>query len=118
MDEDLAAWGKVVILETKGRRSGEPRRAAVGYVADADGSLLVAAGGPDTHWALNLGADARCIVEREGVRTACRAEALDGPRRQAAVAALILKYGTPAERLGLGPAFRLAPVEPTSGSTT
>jgi len=32
---------------------------------------------------------------------------LDGAARNAAIGALILKYGTPAERLGRGPAFRL-----------
>jgi hypothetical protein len=35
------------------------------------------------------------------------AEPLDGAARNAAIASLILKYGTPAERLGRGPAFRL-----------
>ena len=113
MEEDLAAWGKVIVLETAGRRSGRPRRAAVGFVAEPEGSLLVAASQPGTHWALNLDADSGCIVEREGVRTPHRAEPLDEQARKAAVTALILKYGTPAERLGGGPAFRLVPT-PTS----
>jgi deazaflavin-dependent oxidoreductase (nitroreductase family) len=111
MDDDLAAWGKVVILETVGRRSGRPHRVAVGFAAGPDGSLLVAASQPETHWALNLAADVRCVVEREGMRQQCRAERLDEPKRQAVVAALILKYGTPAERLGEGPAFRLVPID-------
>jgi deazaflavin-dependent oxidoreductase (nitroreductase family) len=112
MDEDLAAWGKVVILETRGRRSGLPRRAAVGFVADQDGRLFIAASTPDTHWALNLLASPECVVVREGVPRRYLAEALDEPARQAAVTALILRYGTPAERLGAGPAFRLVPLEP------
>jgi deazaflavin-dependent oxidoreductase (nitroreductase family) len=111
MDADLAAWGKVIVLETRGRRSGRPRRAAVGFEVDAAGSLLVAAAAPDTHWAQNLAASPECIVEREGVRRPFRADSLDEPARQAAVTALILKYGTPAERLGGGPAFRLVPLE-------
>lgn len=41
-----------------------------------------------------------------------RAERLRGDAANRAVVALILKYGTPAERLGRGPAFRLRPVEP------
>ena len=117
MDDDLAAWGKVVILETVGRRSGRRRRAAVGFVAEPAGSLLVAASEPETRWALNLAATPDCIVEREGVRYANRAERLDERARQAAVAALILKYGTPAERLGGGPAFRLVPTAPDPGLT-
>jgi deazaflavin-dependent oxidoreductase (nitroreductase family) len=115
MDDDLAAWGKVLILETVGRRSGRSRRAAVGFVAEPAGSLLVAANQPLTHWALNLAASPECIVEREGLRRAHRAERLDERARQAAVAALILKYGTPAERLGGGPAFRLVPAAPDPG---
>lgn len=110
MDEDLAAWGTVVMLETVGRHSGRPRRAAVGFVAEPEGSLLVAASQPETQWALNLTVDPGCVVEREGIRTPHRAELLDELARQAAVTALILKYGTPAERLGGGPAFRLVAV--------
>jgi deazaflavin-dependent oxidoreductase (nitroreductase family) len=114
MDEDLAAWGKVVVLETIGRHSGRRRRAPVGFVTEPDGSLVVAASRPETQWAKNLLADGRCIVEREGARLACRAQPLDEPEREAAITALILKYGTPAERLGTGPAFRLARTEPVA----
>lgn len=117
MDDDLAAWGKVIVLETVGRRTGRPRRATVGFVTDADGSLLVAASTPETQWALNLREDARCFVEREGARLACGAEPLGEPERVAAVAALILKYGTPAERLGMGPAFRLVRTDPAELDT-
>jgi deazaflavin-dependent oxidoreductase (nitroreductase family) len=111
MDDDLAAWGKVVILETTGRDSGRPRRAALGFVVEPSGSLLVAANGPETHWALNLFAHPGCVVEREGVGTPHVAEPLEDSARQSAVTALILKYGTPAERLGWGPAFRLVPAD-------
>jgi hypothetical protein len=50
-------------------------------------------------------------VTREGHSLPYRAIALDGTERNAAIAALILTYGTPAERLGAGPAFRLVPLE-------
>jgi hypothetical protein len=71
--------------------------------------LLVAAGDSNADWARNLEMDARCVVtvgERTG---AYRAELLEGPGRNAAVAELILRYGTPSERLGAGPVFRLIP---------
>ena len=42
------------------------------------------------------------------MRRAYRAEEIDGPERARAITELILKYGTPAERLGAGPAFRAA----------
>ena len=53
--EQLAGWGVVAILETRGRVTGRPARAAVGFVEEPDGSLLVAAGEPDAR----LGAEPR-----------------------------------------------------------
>ena len=108
--EQLAAWGKVVLLETTGRTSGAPRRTAVGFVEEPDGSLLVAAGSEATHWAANLLTDPSCHGTIGDVRRAYRAEELDDPERARAIRELILRYGTPAERLGSGPAFRLRPV--------
>jgi deazaflavin-dependent oxidoreductase (nitroreductase family) len=107
--EELAAWGKVVLLETTGRRSGQPRRTALGFVEEPDGSLLVAAGSPASDWAANLLADPDCHGTIAGSRRAYRAEELGGAERARAITGLILRYGTPAERLGSGPAFRLRP---------
>jgi hypothetical protein len=76
-------------------------------VEDADGSLLVAAGDPDADWARNLEADPACTVT-VGERTwTAIAEPLERDEVARAVRELILRYGTPAERLGRGPAFRL-----------
>jgi len=110
--EQLAAWGVVARIETRGRTSGRPLAVSVGYVAEPDGSLLVAAGEPDADWARNLEADPRCRVTIEDRSTEMTAEPLDGPDGSRAVVSLILKYGTPAERLGRGLAFRLRPVSP------
>jgi deazaflavin-dependent oxidoreductase (nitroreductase family) len=107
--EQLAAWGKVARVETRGRITGEPAIAAVGYVEQPDGSLLVAAGSPDADWARNLEADPACSVTIEGATTEMRAEGLIGDEANRAIVELILKYGTPAERLGRGPSFRLRP---------
>ena len=107
LGEQLTGWGKVVRLQTRGRASGRAVAVAVGYVEEPDGSLLVAAGSPEADWARNLEADPAVRVTL-GERTwDAAAEALDGPAMQRAVRELILKYGTPAERLGRGPAFRL-----------
>jgi deazaflavin-dependent oxidoreductase (nitroreductase family) len=108
--EQLAAWGKVVMLEVTGRVTGTGIRTAVGFVDEPDGSLLVAAGSPDASWALNLLADPACHGTIGGARRAYRAEELDGAERARAITGLILKYGTPAESLGSGPAFRLRPI--------
>jgi len=108
--EQLAAWGKVAIIATRGRATGRRARAAVGYLDAPDGSIVVAAGSIDADWALNLEADPRCRVEIGERRLTADATPLDAAERNAAIAGLILRYGTPAERLGQGPVFRLVPV--------
>jgi hypothetical protein len=84
-------------------------RAAIGYVEEPDGSFLVAAGGPDTHWALNLFADPACVLTIAERRIAAIAEPLERADHGRAIRELVLKYGTPAETLGSGPSFRLRP---------
>lgn len=110
MAEQLVDWGKVIRLETRGRASGEPAHATVGYVEEPDGSLLVAAGDPEAHWALNLLAEPDAVVRLEDRCWPVSAELLDGPDRHRAIRELILRYGTPSEGLGRGPSFRLRPV--------
>src|SRR3990172_793768 len=66
--------------------------AAVGYVEVDDGSILVAAGGPASDWALNLAADPRCTVIIGATKRACIAEPLDGAGHARAVRDLILRY--------------------------
>lgn len=111
LGEQLAGWGTVVRLETRGRVSGQPLQVAVGYLDTADGSLLVAAGEPDAGWARNLETDPSCRAT-VGERTfEAVAEPLGGTQAAQAIVGLILKYGTSAERLGHGPVFRLRPVE-------
>jgi hypothetical protein len=87
--------------------SGSIARAAVGFLDEPDGSLLVAAGDPEAAWALNLLAEPRCRVTIGDRSAMAEAAELVGPDRARAIRELILKYGTPSERLGSGPAFRL-----------
>ena len=116
MVEQLAATGRVAILETRGRLTFRPIRTAIGFVREPDGSLLVAAGDVDADWAKNLLAVPGCAVRIGDERFVARAEPVYGQDRNRAIAALIVKYGTPAERLGGGAAFRLRPVDETQGS--
>lgn len=107
--EELADWGKVALVETTGRVSGVTVRTAVGFIDGDDGTLIIAAGSDSADWVLNLRWDpvARATIgERVGVYHAH--EVADAERAEA-VAQLILKYGTPAEKLGRGPVFRLVP---------
>jgi deazaflavin-dependent oxidoreductase (nitroreductase family) len=109
--EELADWGKVALLETIGRVTGNPVTAAVGFLEQPDGALVVAAGSDTSDWGANLRANPTCratIGERTGSFAAME---IDGPELAAAIASLILKYGTPAERLGRGPVFRLVPTD-------
>jgi len=107
--EDLAGWGVVAWVETRGRTSGHPVGVAVGFVQEPDGSILVAAGSPEADWARNLEREPACRVRIEGLTFEAVAEPLDPTQAAATVVSLILKYGTPAEGLGRGPAFRLRP---------
>ncbi|MGH9889059.1 MAG: nitroreductase family deazaflavin-dependent oxidoreductase [bacterium] len=105
--EQLAGWGKVMRLETRGRVTGRPLEVAVGYVEEPDGSLLVAAGSAAADWGRNLDADPRCRVQIGDEAWPAIAEPITGPDAHRAVRELILRYGTPAERLGSGPVVRL-----------
>ena len=109
MVEQLAATGRVAVLETRGRVTLRPIRTAIGFVREPDGSLLVAAGDPGADWAKNLHALPAGAVRSGADGWFARAEPRDGDDRARAIAGLIVKYGTPAERLGAGPAFRLRP---------
>lgn len=98
------------MLETIGRKSGRPVQSAVGFIEEYDGGILVAAGSDTADWVLNLRANPRSRATVGG-RTVeyDQAVELEGDGRSATLVALILKYGTPAERLGRGPVFRLRP---------
>ncbi len=74
---------------------------------EPDRNLLVAAGSEDTGWARNLLADPRCRVTLGEDTFNATAEPLEGEDFHRAIRDLILRYGTTAERLGHGPAFRL-----------
>lgn len=74
---------------------------------EPDGSLLVAAGSDDADWARNLFAEPRCRATLGGEAFEATAEPLEGAAFHGAIRDLILRYGTTAERLGHGPAFRL-----------
>jgi deazaflavin-dependent oxidoreductase (nitroreductase family) len=112
VDDDLVRSGRYARLEIRGRRTGELRAITVGYAEEPDGSLLIAAGASDADWARNLEATTDAVRVTIGDRLFLAvADVLDDddPRRGAAIRALILRYGTPAERLG-GSVFVLRPL--------
>ncbi len=107
MEDDLVAWGRVLRIETRGRVTGRIARAAVGFVERPGGTLAVAAGSPDADWGRNLLEDPACRVTIGDRSWAATARELHGVEHAAAIRDLILRYGTPAESLGAGPAFEL-----------
>ncbi|HEY3943254.1 MAG TPA: nitroreductase family deazaflavin-dependent oxidoreductase [Acidimicrobiales bacterium] len=59
----------VLLLTTKGRKSGVPRTTPVNYLPDGDHLVLIASnGGQDHHpaWYLNLVADPTATIQRRG----------------------------------------------------
>ena len=89
--------------------SGVDVPVAVGFIEEADGALVVAAGDPNADWARNLEADPTCTLTVGERSWDAVAEALGPAETATAIRDLILRYGTPAERLGRGPVFRLRP---------
>jgi deazaflavin-dependent oxidoreductase (nitroreductase family) len=110
VDDDLVRDGRYARLELRGARSGLPRPVTVGFVEWPDGTLVVAARG-DPAWSANLLDQPVAGVTIGGRTVTARAELLEpgDPRRAAAIRDLILRYGTPSERLGSGPVFLLVP---------
>ena len=104
---DLVRWGRAAQLESTGRRTGRTATAYLSFHEEADGSLLVAATTADAAWARNLLADPAATVTLREQSFPVVAEPLAGADFATAIRELILKGGTPAERLGHGPAFRL-----------
>ena len=109
MNADLVAHGRVMRIETRGRQSGEPRTATIGFVEAADGSFIVAAT-PGSHWGENLLVDPACRATVGDRTFEAVATPLEGADHAEAIRELILRYGTPSEGLGRGPSFRLVPV--------
>ena len=114
MEDDLVAWGRVARIETRGRVTGRMARATIGFVERAPGVVVVAASSPETHWGLNLQDDPACRVTIGDASWDAIARELEGAEHATAVRDLILRYGTPAESLGAGPAFELTPVTPAA----
>ncbi len=104
---DLVRWGRAIRLETIGRRTGRRAATVVSFHEEPDGSLLVAATTAAADWARNLEANPAATVTLRDQQHQVLAEQLVGPDFATAIRELILKGGTPAERLGHGPAFRL-----------
>lgn len=110
MGARMASSGRFVLIETVGRKSGRRHATPVGYERDEHGNLLVGAGSPGAHWAHNLLAEPTCRASIGGETLTYRAEHLADDARDAALRMIKGRYGPGmADRIGLGPVFRLVP---------
>jgi deazaflavin-dependent oxidoreductase (nitroreductase family) len=112
--DDLVRDGRVARLDLPADASGRTRSVAVGFVEQPDGTLLVAAGSAEAIWARALDAEPEVgvTIGERSFRASTVVLADDDPRRATAIRELILRYGTPSERLGRGPVFVLTPLAP------
>lgn len=77
--------GRVLLLTTKGRKTGKPRTVPVMYFDDGGSQVVIAsAGGSPTHpaWFRNLSHDPNVTVEMKGRQYQARAEVATGSERE------------------------------------
>lgn len=98
------AGGRLCVLETRGRRSGKVREAALDY-ADAPSGIWVAAGwARSTAWYLNLVSDPHVSVTLEGRRRDGIATTVADPvERLRAIRAILIASGFVARFYGYDP---------------
>jgi F420H(2)-dependent quinone reductase len=106
----MARSGRVGIIGTTGAKTGLPRRAPIGFVRRADGTLLVGNGSPQPRgWSSNLRANPACTFKVKGETRRYRARLLRPDERDAALAEFKAAMGSMVERATWSDMFELAP---------
>jgi deazaflavin-dependent oxidoreductase (nitroreductase family) len=106
----MARSGRVGILGTTGAKTGLARRAPIGFVTRADGTILLGSGSPvNRGWTANLKANGACTFTIKGHEGRYRARLVGPDEREAALAELKAKMGGMAERADWGDLFVLEP---------
>jgi len=106
----LVRTGRVGMLGTIGAKTGRPRRAPVGFVKRADGSLLLGAGSPKGRgWTANLRANPTATFAIRGAEHRYRARLVSPDERPAALAELKAGMGGPTGGMSWGDLFVLEP---------
>jgi hypothetical protein len=109
--DDEVRFGRYARLELPST-AGSIRVVTVGFVDGEDDSVFVAAGTSEARWAVALANDHDVVVTIGDRRFRATAVVVDegDPERARALRELVLRYGTPSEKLGRGPVFRLSPL--------
>ncbi len=104
--------GYLMILRTRGRKSGEMRDAPLGYTVVGDAVYCLAGFGARTHWLQNIVADPRVEVLLPGRSFSGRAEEVtDLDERRRVLPPLIKSLGVVASGFGLGNPYKQTPEE-------
>ena len=104
--------GYLMILRTRGRKSGEMRDAPLGYTIVGEHVYCVAGFGRRTHWFQNVLADPHVEVILPGRAFSGMAEEVTGPaERRRVLAPLLRSMGAVAGMVGMGNPWRDSPDE-------
>jgi deazaflavin-dependent oxidoreductase (nitroreductase family) len=85
----------VLLLTTKGRRTGKERTWPVGYMRDGDACVIIASNGrfaAHPAWYHNLTAEPRVVIEVDGARLTMQAATAHGAERARLWAEIVERY--------------------------
>jgi|EndMetStandDraft_3_1072993.scaffolds.fasta_scaffold604541_1 deazaflavin-dependent oxidoreductase (nitroreductase family) len=113
-------FGRLLILHTTGRRTGQRRETPLSYTKDGDTYVVIASDGGSPHdpdWYLNLEAEPDAEVDVGGHRSRVRAETVTGDERDRLWRQAVRSYGGYAAYQARSerqiPVVRLSPSHPT-----
>ena len=113
-------FGRLLILHTTGRRSGQPRETPLSYTKDGETYVVIASDGGSPHdpdWYLNLQADPDVEVDVRGHRSRVHAETVAGVERDRLWRQAVGSYGGYAGYQARAdrqiPVVRLSPIHST-----
>lgn len=102
--------GYLMILRTRGRRSGEMRAAPLGYTIVGDAVYAMAGFGRQTHWLKNIQAEPRVEVILPGRSFSGIAEEVtDAAERLRVLPPLLRSMGGGAAAMGMGNVWQMTP---------
>ena len=104
--------GYLMILRTRGRKSGEMRDAPLGYAVIGDHVYVLAGFGRKTHWFQNVQADPRVeAILPSRAFSGIAEEVTDPAERLRILPALVRSMGLVAGAMGMGNVWKMAPDE-------
>ena len=104
--------GYLMILRTRGRKSGEMRDAPLGYTIVGDHVYCIAGFGRKTHWFQNVLADPKVeVILPSRAFSGIAQEVTDEAERLRALPPLLRSMGVVAGAMGMGNAWKITPEE-------